>query len=181
MQVRLYATLRTATGGGRVDVDETHETVGDVLDLLIERFPDLGPLILTAPRVLRPMIAVMFGGRDIRHLNGLETSLAGASAIDIFPPVAGGAEATRTIALRGLSEWLIRDYLLSLGARPDDTDLEAPRLIADAWRVSWTQRPARIAGSVLTLTEFTLVFTGDADTTAEVEQAFLLKAQRGGG
>ena len=67
MQVRLYATLRAATDGGRVDLEGTHDTVGDAIDALVEHFPDLGPLVLTAPRTLRPMIAVMVDGRDIRH------------------------------------------------------------------------------------------------------------------
>jgi len=181
MQVRLYATLRDSTGGGRVDLPDTCDTVGEALDVLIERFPGLAPLILTAPRELRPMIAVMVDGRDIRHLDGLTTPLTEASAIDIFPPVAGGAEVTRSVAVRGLPEWLLRDYLIELGARADETAGPAPCLSADEWRVAWTQRLARIDGSVMTITEFTVSFTGDEATTARIEQAFLAKAQRGGG
>jgi len=181
MQVRLYATLRAATEGGRVDLDDDCGTVGEVLDALVERFPDLGPLVMTAPRTLRPMIAVMVDGRDIRHLQGLGTALTAASTIDIFPPVAGGAEVTRRLAIRGLSEWLVRDYLVALGARPDSARPDEARLHADGWHVSWTQAPVRVEGSVMTLTEFSLVFAGEADAVERAEARFLQKAQRGGG
>ena len=33
----------------------------------------------------------MLNGRDIRHLDGLETQIPPNSDMDIFPPVAGGA------------------------------------------------------------------------------------------
>ena len=33
---------------------------------------------------------IMVEGRDIRHLSGLETRVTNESAMDIFPPVAGG-------------------------------------------------------------------------------------------
>lgn len=185
MQVRFYATLRAATGGGRVDLERAYDTVGDALDALVERFPDLGPLVMTAPRTLRPMIAVMVDGRDIRHLAGLDSTLAGATTLDIFPPVAGGAEITRRLAIRGLPEWLIRDYLVQLGARAVD---DAPdgaagtsRVVADRWGVVWTQAPVRISGSVMTLTEFTLDLSGECQAVERVEAAFLLKVQRGGG
>jgi len=181
MQVRLYATLRASTGGGRIDLSETCDTVGEALDVLIERFPELAPLILTAPRQLRPMIAVMVNGRDIRHLDGLATPLTEASALDIFPPVAGGAEVTRTVAVRGIPEWLLRDYLIELGAQVEEAASPAPRLCADGWQASWTQRLARIDGSVMTITEFTVSISGEETTTADVERAFLAKAQRGGG
>lgn len=185
MQVRFYATLRIVTDGGRVDLERAYDTVGDALDALVERFPDVGPLVMTAPRTLRPMIAVMVDGRDIRHLAGLETPLAGATSLDIFPPVAGGAEVTRRLAIRGLPEWLIRDYLIQLGARaavdaPEGV-VDTPRLTADQWSVVWTQAPVQIAGSVIRLTEFTLDLSGECEAVARAESELLLKVQRGGG
>ena len=90
VEVHLYATLRPVTGGGRVDLAGSYATIGEVLDRLMERFPALRALLFGSGESVRPMIAIMVNGRDIRHLDGLETAVAAGSAIDIFPPVAGG-------------------------------------------------------------------------------------------
>ena len=87
----------------------------------------------------------------------------------------------RAVSIRGLAEWLLRDYLTDLGARPDPEAPAVPRMIAEGWRVSWTSNLVRIAGSSLVLTQFDLVFSGSADTVTQVEEAFTRKAQRGGG
>lgn len=90
MEVRLYATLRPVAGGGRVDLAGPYATIGEVLDGLVERFPDLRALLFASERSVRPLVAIMVDGRDIRHLDGLDTAVGTESAIDIFPPVAGG-------------------------------------------------------------------------------------------
>ena len=87
----------------------------------------------------------------------------------------------RAVSVRGIAEWLLRDYLTGLGARPDPRAPAAPRMTAAGWRVSWTSASARVAGSALVLTQFDLVFAGEADAVMRVEEAFLQKAQRGGG
>ena len=90
VEVRLYATLRPVTGGGRVDLAGSHATIGAVLEGLIERFPDLRALLFASEGGVRPLVAIMVDGRDIRHLDGLGTAVGAESAVDIFPPVAGG-------------------------------------------------------------------------------------------
>lgn len=84
------------------------------------------------------------------------------------------------LRLRGLPEWLIRNYLRDLGAADDPHDPAAPTMHADGWVVSWTRERAPIAGS-LALTEFVITLRGDPAVVPDVEQAFLKKAQRGGG
>ena len=87
----------------------------------------------------------------------------------------------RTVSVRGLAEWLLRDYLTELGARPDPREPAAPRMMAAGWRVSWTRDTVRMSGSALALTQFDLVFSGDADAVARAQAEFMRKAQRGGG
>ncbi len=85
------------------------------------------------------------------------------------------------VNLRGLPEWLIRKYLAEIGASAADTP-ELPQMRAEGWTVSWTTRRVPIAGSSgLGLTQFEIVFEGDADLLPEVEERFMKKAQRGGG
>ncbi len=90
MIVRLYATLRPLAGRRIVELALDETTVGEVLDKLISQHPALREALLEENGEVRPYVAVMVGGRDIRHLAGLETAVAEDSELDIFPPVAGG-------------------------------------------------------------------------------------------
>lgn len=81
------------------------------------------------------------------------------------------------LSIRGLPEWLIREYLIEMGAAPDP-DHEAA-MVADDWAVSWGHQKVGIAGGTLSLTQFDLVFTGN--DLEQVFEDFMKKAQRGGG
>jgi hypothetical protein len=86
---------------------------------------------------------------------------------------------TIEVSLRGLPEWLIRDYLRDLGAGGDDG---ASTMSAPGWSVTWSRRTATIEGSpALALTQFDLVFTGDPPLVRDAHDRFMRKAQRGGG
>ena len=85
-----------------------------------------------------------------------------------------------SLSVRGLPEWLIRDYLADLGARADDD--AATLMRAPHWSVSWTSRRVPIDGSgALTLTQWDMVFAGEPTAAADAHRRFLAKAQRGGG
>ncbi len=90
--VRLYATLRQRAGGdGAVDVAwSPGDTISDVLCELLRRKPDLDGWILGAEGNVIPHVSVFLNGRDIRHLEGLESRVESDSEISVFPPVAGG-------------------------------------------------------------------------------------------
>ena len=91
MDVRFYATLRQITGTKVVTFDlPADTTVRALLEAATEQFPKLGPLIWTADGALGDYLKVFVDGREIRHLALLEPPLAAGSAVDIFPPVAGG-------------------------------------------------------------------------------------------
>lgn len=97
-----------------------------------------------------------------------------------------------TLSIRGLPEWLIREYLEELGAsaapepasaaRDDGSDGgDATRMAADGWAVTWSSQRIALPGGTLNLTQFDLVFEGDERAVAAASEAFLKKAQRGGG
>ena len=90
IEVRVYATLRPLVGGRSVVLDGAFATVGDVLDALVARFPDLRERLLDDDGAVRRFVAVMVNGRDIRHLGGRDTPLPAGCELDVFPPVAGG-------------------------------------------------------------------------------------------
>ena len=91
IEARLYATLRAIAGGKSVTFERQPDTVGAALEELSTRFPDLRPGLLDEDGAVRPFVAVMVDGRDIRHLQGLDTPLEEDATLDIFPPVAGGS------------------------------------------------------------------------------------------
>jgi molybdopterin synthase sulfur carrier subunit len=90
VEVRFYATLRPLVGGRSVAVPDGCGTVGEALDAVIARFPDLRERLLDDAGAVRPFVAVMVNGRDIRHLQALDTPLPAGAELDVFPPVAGG-------------------------------------------------------------------------------------------
>ncbi len=91
MEIRFYATLRPLVGGRSVQLDGSPPTVGAVIDRLIADHPALEERLIDESGQVRRFVAVMLNGRDIRHLEGLETAIPPNSDMDIFPPVAGGA------------------------------------------------------------------------------------------
>jgi molybdopterin synthase sulfur carrier subunit len=79
--VRIPPPLRDATGGEKV-VAARGKTVGDLLDDLVSRFPDLGGQLQYAN--------VYVDGEDIRVLDRLETRVAESSTVILLPAMAGG-------------------------------------------------------------------------------------------
>jgi sulfur-carrier protein len=80
-KVRIPPTLREQTGGERELVAEG-ETVRDLLDDLMSRFPTLEPQL--------PFVNVYVEGEDVRTLDGFETEVTPGSTVILLPAMAGG-------------------------------------------------------------------------------------------
>ncbi len=87
----------------------------------------------------------------------------------------------RSVSIRGLPDWLIREYLAEMGATSDANDASRSCMAADHWSVMWTSRKVTIPGARFSLTQFDIVFTGDSNAVEDAERRFMQKAQRGGG
>ena len=79
--VRIPPTLRTDTGGEREVIAEG-ETVRDLLEDLMSRFPSLTGKLEYAN--------VYVGGEDIRTRDGYETTVTPADTVILLPAMAGG-------------------------------------------------------------------------------------------
>jgi molybdopterin synthase sulfur carrier subunit len=90
--VRLYATLRQRADEERaVEIPwSPGDTVGEVVHELLQRKPGLEGHVIDRDGRLVKYVSVFLNGRDIRHLDGLATTVNGEAEISIFPPVAGG-------------------------------------------------------------------------------------------
>jgi sulfur-carrier protein len=91
MRVRVYATLRDVVGANALELDVHEPTdVRRVLHELSVECPQLGRKLWDAQGELNRAIQVLVNGRSIQFLRGLETSVAPADRVDLFPPVGGG-------------------------------------------------------------------------------------------
>ena len=86
--VRIPPTLRGETEGAR-EVEARGETVRELLDDLMGRFPALRGQILREDELV-PFVNVYVEGEDIRFLDGLETPVEDGDEVTILPAVAGG-------------------------------------------------------------------------------------------
>jgi sulfur-carrier protein len=90
MLVKVFANLRQICGGVTVEVQPDGERVIDVLDKMVEMFPPLKDEIFTAEKELLPFVHVYVNGRNIIHLDDLQTIVNEKDQFALFPPVAGG-------------------------------------------------------------------------------------------
>ena len=90
VEVRLPTILR-AHAGGAATVPADGETVGQVFEDLVARFPGLAGQIVTDDGTLHKFVNVYVGDDDIRYLDKLDTKVSPGTTISILPAVAGGA------------------------------------------------------------------------------------------
>jgi molybdopterin synthase sulfur carrier subunit len=90
MLVKVFANLRKICGGISVEVQPKGNRVIDLLEKMVEMYPELEEEIFTDERVLKPLVHVYINGKNIIHDQGLETIVKESDQIALFPPVAGG-------------------------------------------------------------------------------------------
>jgi len=89
LTMRFFANYREAVGQKTLVREyEDVATVGDALRELVAEYPDID--VFEADGSLREYVTVMRDGRDVAHVDGLETELTGGETLSVFPPVAGG-------------------------------------------------------------------------------------------
>jgi molybdopterin synthase sulfur carrier subunit len=86
----VFANLRQICGGVTVEIIPDGNRVIDVLDKMIQMFPNLQAEIFTSEKELLPFVHVYVNGRNIIHADGLQTIVDEKDQFALFPPVAGG-------------------------------------------------------------------------------------------
>lgn len=93
MVIKVYATLRLKIGQTEIDVSAGHgDTVRDAVGEMLQQFPTLTPDVLSNGGELADHVNVFINGRNIRLMDGLDTVIEEGQRLDIFPPIAGGAQ-----------------------------------------------------------------------------------------
>jgi len=88
-RVRIPPTLREEVGGAR-EVPADGETVRELLDDLMSRFPALRRQLVEDDDIA-PFVNVYVEGEDVRTLEGLETEVHDGSTVILLPAMAGGS------------------------------------------------------------------------------------------
>jgi molybdopterin synthase sulfur carrier subunit len=86
--VRIPPTLRAEVGGAR-ELDADGETVAEVIDDLVERYPPLAAQLLQDGE-LASFVNVYVGGEDVRTRDGLDTEVRDDDELILLPAMAGG-------------------------------------------------------------------------------------------
>jgi sulfur-carrier protein len=86
--VRIPPTLRSEVGGER-QVPAVGETVRELLDDLMARFPGLRTQLVEDDDIA-PFVNVYVEGEDVRTLDGLETPVREGATVILLPAMAGG-------------------------------------------------------------------------------------------
>jgi molybdopterin converting factor small subunit len=87
--VRIPPTLRAEVGGVR-ELEALGQTVADVIDNLVDRYPALRSQLFQNGG-LGSFVNVYLGGEDIRTLEGLETPVYDGETVILLPAMAGGS------------------------------------------------------------------------------------------
>ncbi|MGQ3411869.1 ubiquitin-like small modifier protein 1 [Natrinema sp. LN54] len=90
IDLRFFATFREAVGEKeRTRTVDDDATVGDVLTALEAEYDGLEGQLLE-DGTIRPQLSVLKNGRNVVHMEGVDTTLAEGDVVSVFPPVAGG-------------------------------------------------------------------------------------------
>ena len=87
--VRIPPTLRAEVGGER-QVPAVGDTVREVLDDLMERFPGLRTQLVEDDEIA-PFVNVYVEGEDVRTLDGMDTPVRAGATVILLPAMAGGS------------------------------------------------------------------------------------------
>lgn len=87
--IKIPAPLRAYTSNQK-SVDVSGATVEAAMRDLVAQHPDLKPHLYNEQDELRAFVNLFLRGEDVRHMQGLDTPLAGDDELRIVPSVAGG-------------------------------------------------------------------------------------------
>ena len=87
-RVRIPPMLRGEVGGVR-EVPAEGDTVRELLEDLMARFPGLRPQLVEDDDIA-PFVNVYVEGEDVRTLDGLDTEVEHGSTVILLPAMAGG-------------------------------------------------------------------------------------------
>ncbi len=96
--IHIPTPLRNYTEG-RATLDLEGTTVGEILNHMVEQFPDLKQHLFDEQGHLRPFVNIFVNDEDIRHREGLNTPVKDGDTVSLIPSIAGGCSIPSPSAL----------------------------------------------------------------------------------
>ena len=93
MQVRFYANMRTIVGREFFEVAniDGDKTLRNLLNILIENFPNIQPYLFNSKDELLPDVPIFVNGRNPRlEVLGVDMPLGADDVISMFSPISSG-------------------------------------------------------------------------------------------
>lgn len=87
--VKLPPVLRKLSGGVK-EVEVEGQTVGDVLDALDRKFPNIKTQLLTEDGQIARYVNIYLNDEDVRFMQGLVTPVSSKDTLVILPAMSGG-------------------------------------------------------------------------------------------
>jgi len=87
--LKIPTPLRSYTAG-QIEVRVLGENVDAALASLVAQFPTLRPHLYDADGKLRPFVNLFLGGRNVKDMDGMATSLGDEDRLLLVPSIAGG-------------------------------------------------------------------------------------------
>ncbi|HWD85240.1 MAG TPA: ubiquitin-like small modifier protein 1 [Solirubrobacteraceae bacterium] len=88
--VRIPPVLRASVGGEK-ELQAEGDSVGEILQSVVESHPDTRSQLFSADGELNRYVNVYLNDEDVRVLDGLHTSVGSGDTLVILPAMAGGA------------------------------------------------------------------------------------------
>lgn len=88
-KIRIPTPLRSFAGG-EAEISVGASTVGQALEELVARHPELRPHLYDGNGALRNFVSAYLNDDDVRHLQGLATPVRDGDTITLVPSIAGG-------------------------------------------------------------------------------------------
>lgn len=92
-EVNFFSTLRLELGIDRIVIDSEKEfmTIGELFPAIDRRFDkNVSEKLADSAGSVRPGAVILVNGKNILHLNSLNTKVYNNDRVVIFPPAAGG-------------------------------------------------------------------------------------------
>lgn len=78
--------------GGQSKIQVQGDTVAEILDQLVEDYPDIRQHIMNGNGELRPFVNLFLNGENVKDLKGAETPLGKDDRLMLIPSIAGGSK-----------------------------------------------------------------------------------------
>ena len=90
MTIKYFATIRDYAGEAERHLDNAPADLRELLTVLADRYGTSFRRAVFSEAELSGAIIILVNGRNVHHLQGLDTPLNAKDEVSIFPMVAGG-------------------------------------------------------------------------------------------